>query len=125
LGSGGSVMRCVSSLLPLLLAGNGKVVAHDLQNSWRILAAAGIAGRYTATAAQAWLNHHRWKPGDADTYRFGPELDKMTGLIPSPRLGSGGSCVSRVESLRFRGSAGPVIWPWSSVKKSHVGSRQA
>jgi hypothetical protein len=61
----------------------GKVVAHDLQNSWRILAAAGIAGRHTAMAAQAWLNHHRWKPGDADTYRFGPELDKMTALIPS------------------------------------------
>jgi hypothetical protein len=27
--------------------------------------------------------------------------------------------------LPFRGSAEPVIWPWSSVKKSHVGSRQA
>ena len=39
-------------------------------------------------------------------------------------LGFGGFCVSRVGFLPFRGGAGPVIWPWSSVKKSHVGSQQ-
>jgi hypothetical protein len=58
-----------------------------------------------------------WRRGDSIR-----EMERTLGeTLPRIRR----FCVSGVGFVRFRGSAGPVIWPWSSVKKSHVGSRQA
>jgi hypothetical protein len=39
--------------------------------------------------------------------------------------GSGGTCVNRVGSRRSRGGAGSVICLWTSVRRSHAGSRLA
>ncbi|MCV7299774.1 helix-turn-helix transcriptional regulator [Mycobacterium barrassiae] len=76
-----------------------------------------VRGALSRLVDARWLERsHAVQAGDADTYRFGSKLDRMTALIPSPPIGD--KCGNYDQSERDRVLLHPVFRNGSGLGKN-------